>query len=79
MSISVKLSTTLRARVPGYDPLEGLELEHAPGLTAAGIMERLGIPPAEVKVVMINGRSAAPQSPVADGDRVGLFPAVGGG
>jgi sulfur carrier protein ThiS len=79
MSVSVKLSTTLRSRAPGYDPLAGLELEHAPGLTAAGVMDRLGIPPREVKVVMINGRSAAPESPVADGDRVGLFPAVGGG
>ncbi len=79
MSILVKLSASLRARVPGYDPLAGLETPHQPGLRVAGLLERLGLPPGEVKIIMINGAQAGLDSLVSDGDRVGLFPVLGGG
>lgn len=79
MAVLVKLSTTLRAAVPGYDALAGLSLPPVPGETAAGLMRRLGLDPAKVKIIMINGRAAPPEALIKDNDRVGLFPPVGGG
>ena len=55
----IKISSTLRPYVPQYDPARGLVAE--PGLagpnpTAQSLAEALGIPLAEIKFVMINGR-----------------------
>ncbi|MBU1277357.1 MAG: MoaD/ThiS family protein [Proteobacteria bacterium] len=79
MPLLVKLSTSLRKQVTGYDPHAGLELEFAPGESAEGLIRRLGLDPERIKIIMVNGRSAAPEQELADGDRVGLFPPVGGG
>jgi molybdopterin synthase sulfur carrier subunit len=79
MAIDVKLSSALRPYVPGYNPLVGLQLNAKPDLTALELITSLGIPPKEVKIIMLNGRAVDRESLVRDGDRVGLFPAVGGG
>jgi molybdopterin synthase sulfur carrier subunit len=79
MPILVKLSTSLRRLVPDYDPLTGIEVEPRPDESAAGLMARLGIPLEQVKVIMINGLAAGADTILTDGDRVGLFPPVGGG
>lgn len=79
MPLEVRLSASLRRLVAGYDPLRGLPLAWRPGLTVAGLLESLGIPPAEIKIIMLNGRAASLEHSLADGDRLALFPAVGGG
>ncbi|MBU4276536.1 MAG: MoaD/ThiS family protein [Proteobacteria bacterium] len=79
MPLLVKLSTTLRKQVPGYDPNTGLDLEFVPGESAEGLIQRLGLDPKRIKIIMVNGRSAALDQELRDGDRVGLFPPVGGG
>jgi molybdopterin converting factor small subunit len=79
MSILVKLSASLRNRLPGYDPHAGLEVPHRPGLTVGRVMEGLGLAPEEVKIMLVNGVSAEPGTTLAPGDRLALFPAVGGG
>jgi sulfur-carrier protein len=79
MAIDLMLSSALRPYVPDYDPLKGMQIEAKPDLTVLALMESLGIPAKEVKIVMLNGRSAPKDSPLNDGDRLGLFPAVGGG
>ncbi|WP_418764190.1 MoaD/ThiS family protein [Mailhella sp.] len=82
MSILIKLSTTLRDLVPGYDPETGLLVtpkEEESSLTAGELARRIGIPHEEIKIVMVNGRQSGLESPVRDGDRVAYFPAVGGG
>lgn len=79
MAIDLMLSSALRRYVKDYDPLSGLQLEAEPGLTALELINSLGIPPGEVKIIMLNGVAAAQDSLIKDGDRVGLFPAVGGG
>jgi len=46
-----------------------------PGDTVAQIVERLCIPMAELgSNIFVNGRYADLESPVQDGDRLGLFP-----
>ncbi|MFH2128375.1 MAG: MoaD/ThiS family protein [Pseudomonadota bacterium] len=79
MSLLVKLSTTLRGQVPGYDPDTGLDLEFVAGESVEGLILRLGLDPARIKIIMVNGRSAALDQKLEDCDRVGLFPPVGGG
>ncbi|WP_031478880.1 MoaD/ThiS family protein [Maridesulfovibrio frigidus] len=49
------------------------------GETIKDIVEKVGIPLDEVKIVFVNGVSAELDARLADGDRVGVFPAVGGG
>lgn len=81
MSVLVKLSTTLRDHVPDYTPDPGMEVDiSAHGeLSAKALAALIGIPRAEIKIVMVNGRQSALSATVHDGDRVAYFPAVGGG
>ena len=47
--------------------------------TVQDVMDVLQIPREEVNIMLINGFHKEPQSAIADGDIVALFPAVGGG
>ena len=79
MPITVKLSSSLRRYVSGYDPHQGLNLEYTPDQTVEELMQQLGIPREMVKIIMVNGLSTPLERTLEDGDRLGLFPAVGGG
>ena len=50
-----------------------------PGLTVRDVLNEAGVRPRDVYIVMVNGRVANLDSPLADGDRLGLFPAISGG
>jgi sulfur carrier protein ThiS len=75
MPIILKCYATLAKR----QPADAGNLAVAPGETVRSLMQRLGIPEDQVAIIMLNGKSADPAAPLADGDRLGLFPAVGGG
>ena len=47
--------------------------------TAGELIRELGIPDGEVAIIFVNGAHAAETTTLRDGDRIGLFPAVGGG
>ena len=79
MPILVTLSTTLRACVAGYNPATGLTVEWKGPISTGELAETIGLPVGEIKIVMRNGRHAGLEDILADGDRVGYFPAVGGG
>ncbi len=79
MQVRVDLSSALRRYLPDYDPERGGTLTLSPGSDAAGLIEALGIPAKEITVIMINRQPVPPEHPLADGDLVGLFPALGGG
>ena len=79
MRIRVELSSALRRYVPEYDPERGYTLELPPGSDAAGLIKALGIPAKEITVIMVNRQAAPREHVLADGDLVGLFPALGGG
>lgn len=74
MLVEIKCFATLSRHTP-----EGGLLDIDPGTTVSEIMERLGIDPAEVKIMFINGVHTTPAAVLNAGDRLGLFPAVGGG
>lgn len=81
MKIFVKLSTTLRQYLPGYDPEKGLEIDLDSGkeISALDLANQLGIPVGEIKFVMLNGRYQPMKTALQPNDRVAYFPAVGGG
>lgn len=75
MQITVKCFATL-------NPFQPADEEHypvSPGETAGDVIRRLGIEPDMVAVLFINGAHAPRDRELIDGDRVSLFPAVGGG
>lgn len=49
------------------------------GTTAGGLLYRLGVSVNVVRLVFVNGRSRPLDHVLADGDRVGIFPPIGGG
>ena len=73
MRIDVKCFATLAE----FQPDEAMELPE--GTTVAQAMDTLAVPPQEVAVIFVNGRGATPDTVLSQGDRLGLFPAVGGG
>ncbi|WP_299392123.1 MoaD/ThiS family protein [uncultured Desulfovibrio sp.] len=79
MRLHIKLSTTLRDYVHGYEPEKGLHLEVPDGMTVGELARHIGLPPEEIKIVMVNGRHSEADDAMRDGDRVAFFPAVGGG
>ena len=50
-----------------------------PGETVLDLTKRLGIPLEEIKLVFVNGAAVSLDAVLSDGDRVGIFPPVGGG
>jgi len=56
-----------------------VEVTVADGGTIASLLDQLGIPPGRTKIVFVNSRAAELDRPLADGERVDLFSAIGGG
>lgn len=79
MKIELRLYATLvkyaeKNKIPQFSTVE---LEE--GLTLANLLEKFGILSEHVRIAMINGKRAELDQVLQDGDRVGLFPPVGGG
>jgi molybdopterin synthase sulfur carrier subunit len=72
--VTVKLFADLRR---GRPPERSVEVE--PGTTVGTLMRSLDIPARAVTIHFVNGRHAGPDTLLADGDTVALFPPVGGG
>jgi molybdopterin converting factor small subunit len=75
--IDVRLFATLPLR--SATGRKHFETKWHPGLTVHEVVETEGLEPGEVRIIMINGLHGTMESELADGDRLGLFPPVGGG
>jgi sulfur carrier protein ThiS len=75
MGIEIKCFATLAKFLPD----NSADYPLAPGETIRSLLAKLGIPEDEVALLFINSARAYLDSEVKDGDRVGIFPAVGGG
>ena len=53
--------------------------ELADGTSIAQIIDSLHLTREEVGTIMLNSRHATPEQELCDGDRLALFPLVGGG
>jgi molybdopterin converting factor small subunit len=74
MRVRVKCFATLSHHTP---PDGVLELDDR--ATVAAMLPRLGLSPEDIKLVFINSKNSELETVLAEGDQVGLFPAVGGG
>jgi molybdopterin converting factor small subunit len=75
MRIQVKCYATLAPKQPENHE----EYEVPAGETIHALMDRLELPSDEVKIIFRNGRKAEGDEELAEGDRIGFFPPVGGG
>ena len=75
MKISVKCFATLAK----HDPETPDSFEIPDGATVGEVMGMLGLAQEDVKIIFVNGIHKTPATALAEGDRLGLFPAVGGG
>lgn len=74
MRVRVKCFATLADHTP---PQGFLDLED--GSSVEAMLPLLGLSAADIKLVFVNSRNSALDANLADGDQVGIFPAVGGG
>lgn len=73
--IDLKLFVTLARFLP--ENAESFPVK--PGTCVEKLMDDLGIPKNAVKLIFVNGKRQETSYRLQDGDRVGLFPPVGGG
>ena len=74
MELEIKLFANLRK----FNPLlENIKLDD--GTTVLELLERAGIPPSEVAIVLVDGRHAKLDQPLHDGETVAVFPPIAGG
>ncbi len=74
----MKIQVFCFATLSGYAP-EGGYLDIGEGATPEDVISMLSIPPADVKIVFVNGRNQGRDVVLNENDRVGIFPAIGGG
>jgi len=73
--IDLKLYATLSKFSPSSPDKYPVE----PGTTVLSVIKQLGIPANQAKLVFINGVKCELTMPLHGGERVGIFPPVGGG
>ena len=78
MMVRVKLCAyaTLRAYLGGK---ASIETEIEPGLSIGELLDRLGIPREQTRIVFVNSRAAGLGDRLRGGEQIGVFPAIGGG
>lgn len=79
MKIEVRLFATLAQYLPDEGDGRSVTLEVADGSTVADVVRLLQIPDDMPFISMLNGRDAARDQPLADGDALSLFPPLAGG
>jgi molybdopterin synthase sulfur carrier subunit len=73
--IDIKLFATLDKFMPASANRYPIE----PGTSLSVLLDQLGIPKDQAKIIFINGKKAGPDTVLNGGERVGIFPPVGGG
>jgi molybdopterin synthase sulfur carrier subunit len=80
ITVEVALYATLREHVPEAKLGQTVSVTLPKGTTVAQLLEeKLGIPRSEMKIIFVNGVSRKGGYALAAGDRLAVFPPVGGG
>ncbi|HUT10392.1 MAG TPA: MoaD/ThiS family protein [Thermoguttaceae bacterium] len=74
--VKVSLYATLRQYVGGAAVVE---VEIAPGQTVEQLLGQLNVPVGQTRVMFINNRAARLTDPLQGGERLDVFPGIGGG
>jgi len=79
ITVHVKLFATLRRRYPHLGLGEAMPVDLLEGTTVGQLVEHLRLPEKDVKVVFVNNVVRGEEYTLSDGDKLGMFPPVGGG
>ncbi|ACX52140.1 thiamineS protein [Ammonifex degensii KC4] len=79
MRVEVRLFGGLEKYKGGVRFGESFPVDLPEGGRVAELLAHLGIPPSQVFSVLVNGRHVFLETPLREGDRVALFPPLGGG
>lgn len=79
MKIRLKLFAGLRAVHGLGGQAGGGDVEAAESSTVARVLEELGVSLEAAKIILVNGRHADLETVLEEGDRLSVFPPVGGG
>jgi molybdopterin converting factor small subunit len=74
--VRVNFYATLR-RYAGGAP--SVQVEVQPGQTVGQVLDRLGVPTDQTRIIFVDHRAADLSRPLQGGEQVGVFPAIGGG
>jgi len=77
--VEVRLYASLRKYHPSSGDSDAFNLELAAQAKLGDLITKLKIPRQEIGVLMVNGKWQKETQPLKDGDRVGIFPLIGGG
>ena len=77
MTVLIKIK--LFASLKRYAPADADRYPIEEGIPVAQLIESLGIPPDDVKLIFVNSVRTSRDHPLTGGERVGLFPPIGGG
>ncbi len=73
--ITIKLFATLKKYLPSSAEHYSINT----GVSVSQLLGELQIPTSQAKLIFINGKKGASNTVLNDGDRIGIFPPVGGG
>lgn len=80
MRVEVRLYATFARYAPSQRAGEPFQTDIEDSASLTDLIHKLGIPAAEVHLIMVNGRIVHDRLlRVSEADRIGLFPPVGGG
>ena len=79
ITVHVKLFATLRQFFPHLGIGEKMAVELSDGATVGQLIQQLDLPADLVKVIFVNNIIQGEERVLREGDRVGIFPPVGGG
>jgi sulfur-carrier protein len=75
----ITIDVRLFASLAVHAPADAARYAVRRGATVARLLEQLGLPAASAKLIFINGVKGQLDSKLSGGERVGIFPPVGGG
>ncbi len=74
-----KISINLFATLSKYSPENNQNYPIKSGMIISDIIQTLDLPKDLVKLIFLNGVKCNGETALKDGDRLGIFPPVGGG
>jgi molybdopterin converting factor small subunit len=75
LPVTLKLYATLQM----FAPAGGDTVPVTPGTTIQDLLRRLGVPEDQARLIFVDGVRCELQTKLSGGERVGIFPPVGGG
>lgn len=79
MKIEIHLFANLSAYLPAGAIDKSFLLEIHDRASIGDVITQTGIPRRKIKLIFLNGKHATDAEELKDGDRLGIFPPIGGG